>query len=304
MNNLKLNIIPKHNIHPIIIPISYFKDMYGHHNSFYEMNPSIHIDEEGNTTILVRNIDYRVFGDQIFTIYNSPTNSIYVKLNGKIQKNEKLDLDNFNLEKIEYNYDLPTYPTFWKGMEDIRFISESEILVTIPECNQEGNPSIFKASILQNKIHSFKECFPNKKEKNWMPFTNNNVFGRQKVIYSLNPFLIKSIEEDDFEKWDIEESLLNQLKDYHGSTNGIFYKNNYWFLIHVKKERIYHKWLKIDYENRQIDVSKEFVFFAHSYIEFPTNLCLFNNRIFISLGVNDIKAFIIEILINELEIFF
>jgi hypothetical protein len=54
----------------------------------------------------------------------------------------------------------------------------------------------------------------------------------------------------------------------------------------------------------QIDLSKEFVFFAHSYIEFPTNLCLFNNRIFISLGINDIKAFIIEISINELEIFF
>jgi hypothetical protein len=60
----------------------------------------------------------------------------------------------------------------------------------------------------------------------------------------------------------------------------------------------------MDYENKQISVSKEFVFFKYSYIEFPTNLCLFDNRIFISLGVNDIKAFIIEILINELEIFF
>jgi hypothetical protein len=136
-----------------------------------------------------------------------------------------------------------------------------------------------------------------------MPF-KTNIDQINKVIYSLNPFFIKSIEEEDFEKWELEESVLINLKDYHGSTNGIYYNNYYWFLIHIKKERMYHKWIKMDYENKQISVSKEFVFFKYSYIEFPTNLCLFDNRIFISLGVNDIKAFIIEILINELEIFF
>jgi hypothetical protein len=188
-------------------------------------------------------------------------------------------------------------------MEDIRFIDKDEILVTIPECNIGGNPSIFKASLIQNKIQSFKHCLPNIKEKNWMPF-KTNIDQINKVIYSLNPFFIKSIEEEDFEKWELEESVLINLKDYHGSTNGIYYNNYYWFLIHIKKERMYHKWIKMDYENKQISVSKEFVFFKYSYIEFPTNLCLFDNRIFISLGVNDIKAFIIEILINELEIFF
>ena len=39
-------------------------------------------------------------------------------------------------------------------MEDIRFVSSNSIIVTIPECNCKGNPSIFHAK-LNNKI-SFK----------------------------------------------------------------------------------------------------------------------------------------------------
>jgi hypothetical protein len=299
---MNLNIINKQSIHPIIIPILYFKDIYNQDNSFFEMNPSLHINEKGNVVILIRNIDYRIFDENKFTIYNHPTNSIYMIMTGSIIKNEKIDIEKFTLEKIDYNYDLPIYPTFWKGMEDIRFINETDILVTVPECNKNGNPCIFKATITNNKIHSFKVCLPNKIEKNWMPFLNTD--GKNKVVYSLDPFLIKSIEEEEFEKWELEESVSVQLKCYHGSTNGIHYNNYYWFLIHIRKERIYHKWIRMDIINKQINVSKEFVFFAHSYVEFPTNLCLFNNRIFISLGVNDIKAFIIEIALNELENYF
>jgi hypothetical protein len=299
---MSLNVIRKQNIYPIIIPILHFVDRYNHHNSFFEMNPSLHIDTEGNVVILIRNIDYRIFGENKFTTYNHPTNSIYMIMRGNIVKNEKMDIENFSFEKIDYNYDLPTYPTFWKGMEDIRFVSKTEILVTVPECNIGGNPCILKAIITDNKIHSFKECLPNKIEKNWMPFLNSD--GINKVIYSLEPFLIKSIEDEDFEKWELEEDISLQLKNYHGSTNGIYYNNYYWFLIHIKKDRIYHKWIKIDIIKKQIHVSKEFVFFTHSYVEFPTNLCLFDNRIFISLGVNDIKAFIIEIALDELEIYF
>jgi hypothetical protein len=45
---MNLNIINKQSIHPIIIPILYFKDIYNQDNSFFEMNPSLHINEKGN----------------------------------------------------------------------------------------------------------------------------------------------------------------------------------------------------------------------------------------------------------------
>lgn len=297
-----MNIIRKNNIYPIIIPNIYFKDIYNQHNSFFEMNPSLHIDTNGNAIILIRNIDYRIFGDNKFTIYNHPTNSIYMVMNGVIKRNEKLDIDNFTLDKIDYNYNLPTYPTYWKGMEDIRFIDDKNILVTIPECNTGGNPCIFKAIITNNVIHTFKMCNPNTIEKNWMPFIYSD--GNYKVIYSLNPFIIKSIEEEVYDKWELCDYTLDELKGYHGSTNGISYMGFIWFLIHVKKDRIYHKWIKLDLLNKQIHVSKEFVFFKYSHVEFPTNICLYDDRIFISLGVNDIKAFIVEITLDELNVNF
>ena len=104
---MNLNIINKQSIHPIIIPILYFKDIYNQDNSFFEMNPSLHINEKGNVVILIRNIDYRIFDENKFTIYNHPTNSIYMIMTGSIIKNEKIDIEKFTLEKIDYNYDLP-----------------------------------------------------------------------------------------------------------------------------------------------------------------------------------------------------
>jgi hypothetical protein len=37
------------------------------------------------------------------------------------------------------------------------------------------------------------------------------------------------------------------------------------------------------------------VFFAHSYIEFPCSLCEYNDTLFVSLGLNDDKAFVLEL---------
>ena len=40
--------------------INYFVDKYNDHNSFFEMNPSLHIDTEGNVVILIRNIIFLI----------------------------------------------------------------------------------------------------------------------------------------------------------------------------------------------------------------------------------------------------
>lgn len=297
---MALNIISKKNVHPIILPILSFTDIYGQFNAYFEMNPSINIDKDGNVIILVRNVDYRIFAKNKFTIYNNPTNSLYIKMTGKIDEEENINLENFTLENINYNYPLPKYSSFWTGMEDIRFINSSDLLITIPELNPSGNPCIFKGILSNNQIHSFIQCFPNTIEKNWMPFTNKN--GDSSVIYSLSPFIIKSIESDDFVEIKLNENISYDLKDYHGSTNGIQYKDNcYLFLIHVSREKSYHRWLEYNIFTNEVNISKEFVFFQYSYIEFSTSLCFFKNRIFVSLGVNDMKAFIIELSLTEIE---
>jgi hypothetical protein len=296
-------IFPKKDIIPIIVPQICFRDKFNEINSYIEMNPSLFIDENGHVTILVRAVNYKKFHDKQFKLYHQTKSiSIYYILNGTMNGSDKLDIENFDCNLLEYNYNLPTFFSYWLGIEDIRFIDANTILTIIPELNEKGNPSIFKAELLNNKISAFTSCKPNKTEKNWLPYfdtTNND----NKVIYSLNPFVIKSIETDDREELQINEIIKDKLKDYHGSTNGIILdenENERLFLIHVNKERTYHRWLMFNIKTKNVSVSDEFVFFKNSYIEFNCSLCKYNNRIFTSIGLNDDKAFIIEVCYEDI----
>jgi hypothetical protein len=276
-------------IHPIIIPQQCFHDVFDKDNAFLDMNPSVHIDDEGNTIILVRSVNYRKFHNKLFTMYDKQSHSKYTILEGKLKGSDPLDLNNFTVKPLNWSYDRPTYPTYWIGVEDVRFINAKSILAIVPECNPGGQPSVFRASLKDTTLHTFIDCKPNVVEKNWMPFTDAS--GEQKVIYSLQPFRVKSVDSDTFTDY-----AFTGLDGWHGSTNGIPYRDSeaFLFLIHLNKERTYHKWLLFYPEKKITIVSAEFTFFKHAYIEFPTSLQQYKNRIFISLGVNDDKAFIVE----------
>jgi len=287
-------IFPKKDIIPIIIPNVYFADKYNDINCYVEMNPSMYIDENGNTQILVRCINYKKYSLKEFTLYGRISNSIYYMLEGKIEDESKLDIENFEYKLLEYNYNLPVYPCFWKGLEDIRFINKDTILVNVPELHEGGKPSIFKAEINNNVVQNFISCKPNNNtEKNWMSYSSENT---NKVIYSLHPFIIKSIDSDDFEEVELSENIKNVLEEgYHGSTNGIeLNKYERLFLIHINKEKTTHRWLLFHTYSKNVVISEEFVFFKNSYIEFNCSLNKYNDRIFITIGVNDNKGFIIE----------
>jgi hypothetical protein len=291
----------KKQIYPIIIPQKLYFDKRNELNSYNDMNPSMYIDGSGNIKILVRSVNYRKFYDKNFTLDENYSNSLYVLITGKFKENNLFDLDDFTIENLFYDYSIPTYPTYWKGIEDIRFINSNSILAIIPECNENGNPSVFRATIENNTVHSFINCKPNIIEKNWMPYLDEN--GNEMVIYSLNPFKIKQIENDVFAELSFSKEITEKLDNYHGSTNGIKYNSNedILFLIHKNGEKICHRWLLLNCRTNTIHLSKEFYFFKHSYIEFPVSLCRFNERIFISLGINDDKAFIIETTQNAIN---
>ena len=284
-------ILAKRNIHPIVLPSAFFTDRFGMPNALIDMNPSMYIDTEGNVTILVRRINYRKFHNKQFTIYGQSSNSTYSILTGKLDNSLNLDL--FIVKNLEYVYNRPIFPTYWKGLEDIRFVNQGLVLAIIPECNPRGNPSIFRAALTDNTLHSFTDCLPNNIEKNWMPFIDSD--NTEKVIYSLSPFRIKSIDTDQFTNIQISELDASLLKGYNGSTNGIRWQDNQiLFLIHTNLERTVHRWLLFDLITRIIQLSKEFIFFQHSYIEFPISLCEYKDIIYISMGLNDDKAFIVE----------
>lgn len=304
-------IFPKKDIIPIFVPPICLIDKHNKYGSYHEMNPSLYISTDGNVTILIRCVNYEktVFSPQynklicpsgyISYLYENKSNSVYYILNGTLTENDKFDIEDYSCNLLSVNYNLPTYNTYWTGIEDIRFCNSGKILATVPELNIDGNPSIFVAELGNNEISNFISCSPNNIEKNWMPYLDkDNIF---KVIYSISPFVIKSVEEDNLIEIDIDEALREELEGYHGSTNGInviscvngINEDERLFLIHKGAKT--HRWLIFNIESNSITVSKEFSFFTHSYIEFICSLSHFNNRYFISIGINDKKAFIIEI---------
>lgn len=292
----------KKDIIPIIVPQICFQDKYNNRNNYVEMNPSLYIDENGNTIILVRCVNYKKISNKQFTLYEENSNSLYYILKGIIKDREKVDIENFEYQIIQMEYNLQAYPTYWFGLEDVRFINANTILVNVPELHEGGKPSIFKAYLNDNKVQNFVPCKPNDTiEKNWMPFIDDN--DCSKVIYSLDPFIIKSIETDDKQEIHVSELLKEKLKGYHGSTNGIHINENRHeklFLIHVNREKTFHRWLIFNNKTNGIRVSQEFLFFKNTYIEFTCSLSRFKDRIFVSLGVNDDKAFIIETCVEDI----
>jgi hypothetical protein len=296
-------IFPKKDIIPIIVPQICFLNKFETISGYLEMNPSIFINENGNVKILVRCVNYQKFIDKKFTLLGNKSNSLYFLLNGFILDNLKLNLDDFEFNLVEPIYNLPIYSTYWLGLEDIRFLNENQIISIVPELNEGGNPSIFTADLNDNnKIINFKSCYPNVVEKNWMPYKDES--GLYKVIYSLYPFKIKSVENDDLQEINVSKKIKSQLEGYHGSTNGIPFCEDIQeqlFLIHINREKTYHRWLLFNYNTLDIKLSEEFIFFNHSYIEFTCSLSKFKDRIFVSLGINDNKSFIIELNVGDIK---
>lgn len=285
-----MSLFPITHITPIILHESLFVDRFNNPNVYSDINPSIYISESGSVKILVRRINYRKFHNKNFILYEDKSKSVYAILTGNIDAHNPLNIEYFNYDVIINKYSIPTYWTYWIGLEDIRFITDSSILVTIPECNVTGQPCIFRASLDNSVIHSHTICNPNVIEKNWMPYIDHN--NNQKVIYSLSPFSIKSIDIDDRIVIPTTDSTL---EGYHGSTNGIEYNDKRLFLVHHNKERTYHRWILFNTITHSLDISKPFVFFNHAHIEFTCSLARFKERIFVSIGINDDRAFILEL---------
>jgi hypothetical protein len=280
--------------YPLICPQIPFKDRFGNQNAFLEMNPAIWFDEITRLwTVLVRGVNYRKFINSTFTLYHSPAHSVY-------WIGEGYDLNELKFRELKYDFgNLKWYSTYWNGVEDIRFLDKDNIIACVPQLNPGGGPALFKATISRETslLHSFQPLQPSERpEKNWLPFPGGNL-----VLYSCCPLNIKTLETDSIQEIPVDSSIQNMLEGYHGSTNGIQVKDYFLFLIHKNNVngRTVHRWLKISNDFKTVQASNPFTFFNHSYIEFPCGLVYIksNNKVYVSLGVNDDKAYVIEVAI-------
>jgi hypothetical protein len=280
-----MRVIPKKSITPIFVPGTLYTDRFGNPNQYVEMNPALWINASGAFTILVRTVNYLKYKGNRFTVYGSSSRSIYHIVKGQIEDGP-LSLDEAETSLLDVNVDVPTYPSLWYGLEDIRFLNETEVLACVPEMN-EGRPGLFKATLNGKTISKFQPCRPSYQEKNWMPFDD-------KVVYSVCPFHIKSLKDDVRHEVPLSEEQKRELEGWHGSSNGIPWGEGILFLIHLNRERVYHRWLFYDNKQR-IQISEPFVFFRESVLEFVCSLVEYKDRMFVSIGINDNKAFVLEL---------
>jgi hypothetical protein len=305
------------NTYPIICPQIVFKDRFGNHNAFTEINPAIWFDESTQTwTVLVRGINYKKLSNSSFTLYHSPAHSLYWIAEGK-------DLNSLEFRELKFEYgNLKWYSSYWNGVEDIRFLDKDIIIACVPQLNPGGGPALFKAKINRQTqhdfaiLHSFQSLEPHERpEKNWLPFPGGHV-----VLYSCSPLILKPLETDVKQEVPCSPEVKEALQGYHGSTNGVLIRvknsNNHpedfissetkplvkvgdsWvFLVHKNNEnkRTVHRWLWISDDYLNIRVSDPFTFFKHSYIEFPCGLVYKDNSFYVSLGVNDDKGYILQV---------
>ena len=283
------------NTYPLICPQITFKDRFGNQNAFIEMNPAIWFDEATELwTVVVRGVNYRKFIKSSFTLYHSPAHSLYWIAEGS-------DLNNLVFKELKFEYgNLKWYGTYWNGVEDIRFIDKNTVIACVPQLNPGGNPGLFKAKINRERsvLESFQALEPHERpEKNWLPFPGGHV-----VLYSCFPLAMKTLETDSIQQIPCSPEIQEALKGYHGSTNGVKVKvgSDWLFLVHKNNDsqhngRTVHRWLWISEDFLNIRVSDPFTFFQHSYIEFPCGLVYKDNTLYVSLGVNDDKAYILHI---------
>ena len=276
-------IIRKKNIYPLLIPTVQYVDRFKNLNSYVEMNPSLYIRPDGTFIVLVRTVNYLKYQTS-FTIYDTFSNSVYFILKGDI----KNCFDDYTTHILDVKYNIARQPSLWYGVEYIRFIDEKTVLACIPECNN-SSPCIFKGELNENTLSSFVKCHPGVCEKNWMPCAKN------KVIYSVCPFIIKSIVDDTKEEIRLNSKQLEDLNGWRGSSNGVEFSGCQLFLIHKNTDRVYSKWLLFNPALNTVQYSDDFTFFKDTVFEFVCSLASYANYLYVSIGVNDNKAFIIQI---------
>jgi hypothetical protein len=275
-------------IWPLLCPQIPFKDRFGNYSPFMEMNPAAIFDHQSQEWIvIVRGVNYRKLVNKSFTLYHHPAHSIYWIAHGP-------DLDRLVFTELKYHFgNLPQYASYWNGIEDARFVDPKTIIVTVPQLAPGGQPTMFKCDLIDlARLENFRRLEPSSKpEKNWMPFSNN------KVVYDVCPFVVKELDTNEAHLFQLPDDIEKMLKGYHGSTNGVQWQlpNQYLFLIHKMEDKMVNRWIVLNLDTKEIKVSNPFCFFHHSYIEFPCSLTYHKNNLIVGMGVNDDKAFLVEV---------
>jgi predicted GH43/DUF377 family glycosyl hydrolase len=258
------------------------------------MNPSI-IKLENEYLMNLRVVNYT----HSKGIYSSPDGIIRTR-------NFLLKLDD-DLNIKESNEIIP--PTFPRkcnivGLEDCRIFKYNNLIYFTCSTfeNHYLNSAQVSLGIIDNdkivKLNHLKTNFTKTCEKNWLPFVRND---KIEIIYSSEPFTILNYDLS------IKSSKNSLIKTpFRGSATPIEFDNGYLYITHdvynnVDSERAYVHRLVWFVDDEIKKISHQF-YFEKYQIEYCSGLCHgFSNDVLMTIGVNDERAYVYEVDINEMR---
>ena len=257
---------------------------------FYSCNFSL-VRKKDNYLVNYRCVNYLTEPSFKFTGFNE-----FITINVFI----KYDKDFNILDKLI----IPPYLNFLNkkhafiGIEDIRLFNYNDNILFTGAISFDKYRSINNGIMcgdyfeyLSKKI-SYVTCYKNRQtiEKNWVFFENEN---QLYTIYQWFPLTIcKFINSDKNKQNELvrtKEYNINILNGMRGSSNGIHYNNEIWFITHktLCPNRTFHHYFVIfDLNMNLLRISEPFKF--ENYIrEYCICFYIENNKIFIGYSTND-----------------
>jgi len=263
---------------------------------FLPCNPSI-LKTEYGFLINIRHVNYILGENQKYQLYDGT-----IKTRNFLCKFD----DNYNfMGANEIEDDLNNYNFYIKGLEDLRLYQYDKNTVRASCTSLEFNnrPRIYDLDIIWTgtKYTYSKEHLSimfdkqmNRQEKNWLFITPD------KILYSLEPFIIIDKQGTILYNNQLDVSLSdlrNGAITHLGDDNYLMVAHHHFNETFGRKYLNKLIWLKIP-ENLEgikvLAITPSFTIFD-SNVEFISGIVVKNNKIILTVGVEDREAFLLEI---------
>lgn len=266
------------------------RDKYGRKYSTF--NPTIIVTQDGY--IIICRIANYVITDTGYELLNDDkhikTTNIMLYMDKKFKFKGQKQINGYS----------PIYPKFNAGLEDCRLVSHKNEIYFTATCFELDESNIARIALCKlnnndiEEIRLIPEVSKGRPEKNWMPIVLKNEL---MFIYYVDPLIIVNKNGEI-----VHRESFNKFPNMRGGA-AMFYNNGILVIGHEVdiKNNYYHRFVYYD-NNLKLTKASKLFYFVDIGIEFVCGICIsHDDKIIITSGINDNRAFAFEISRKYLE---